>query len=536
MDGPVVMHLFLHEGPRIPEVRAALRALPRSAELEVEVHETSGHALDAAARARQQHGGLPIGFLVTNEASALDALAGGADEAWAASSLEPRALHDFLGRLVLRSRVRREHERMTENVAQADKLAALGTLVAGIGHEINNPLSAISLSIEAARRVLLPLLQTAWELDRASRNGQGLSPPELARIAQTLRAGKRALDGDRLLDDMSTATAQIADVVADLRVFARSDPEERPVLVDVPAVVDQAVRLVGRDLARKAVIERDFPDDLPVLAVPRSRIAQVLTNLLVNAAHAIAEVERPMHRVRITARADAQFVAISVSDTGPGIPPDMIERVFDPFYPTKPQDSGTGLGLSISRSILRRMGGDLVAESVLGEGATFVCMIPRPSREAVKEAYLRSSPPSGSLLRPTLLSILVVDDDERVLRAVARCLGPRHRLLLARDGREAIELLDSGSHADVVLTELELPETDGFALLEHLRAHHPLLLESAIAMTASGQDPELLVRLSSFAIPVLEKPLKPDQLTAAIEQTKAAGDAEAHRSSRDAVG
>jgi K+-sensing histidine kinase KdpD len=137
-----------------------------------------------------------------------------------------------------------------------------------------------------------------------------------------------------------------------------------------------------------------------------------ITNILVNAAHALHEVERPVHRVRLVVRADDEAVAVSISDSGPGIAPEAIERIFDPFYTTKRKGRGTGLGLSISRSILHRLGGDLLVESLHGEGATFVALIPRPPEQELTAALAcaRGEPDArgAKAQRP---SLLVVDND-----------------------------------------------------------------------------------------------------------------------------
>ena len=157
---------------------------------------------------------------------------------------------------------------------------------------------------------------------------------------------------------------------------ARPHEEAQPELVDVGDLVDQVLRIVRREIEQTAVLERDIDRDLPPLLVPRTRLAQVLTNVLINAAHAVREVERSVHRVRISARADDEAVAIVVSDTGPGIAPDDVDRIFDPFYTTKRQDLGTGLGLSISYGIVAGMNGVLLAEN--GEdGAIFRIELPR---------------------------------------------------------------------------------------------------------------------------------------------------------------
>src|SRR5262249_52509192 len=153
----------------------------------------------------------------------------------------------------------------------------------------------------------------------------------------------------------------------------------------------------------------------------------------------------------ITARADEDFLAIAISDTGPGIAPESLSRIFDPFFTTKRQELGTGLGLAISRSILRRLGGDLLVESVYGDGATFVCFLPIPSRDAARE---RSKPeksrPDSSPARSSS-SILLVDDDERMLRSYSLLLNQDYRLVTAQDGRDAIELLESGSQPELAI-------------------------------------------------------------------------------------
>jgi CheY-like chemotaxis protein/anti-sigma regulatory factor (Ser/Thr protein kinase) len=266
-------------------------------------------------------------------------------------------------------------------------------------------------------------------------------------------------------------------------------------------------------------VERDYAPDLPALLVPRGRVTQVIMNVFVNALQAIAEVDRPVHRIRISARADEEFVAITVSDTGPGIPPDALERIFDPFFTTKRQALGTGLGLSISRAILRRLGGELSVESVYGEGATFLCFLPVPSAEAIRDVWERTaSPPPGQSLA-AVTSVLVVEDDERILRSYARLLGNRYRLMIACDGGEAIDMLESGSTPDVVLMELDLPGADGLELLSWLEIHRPELAHRVVLSTSSGGACSYEDFLQTYPGAVVHKPVHGEALLAAIEGT-----------------
>jgi signal transduction histidine kinase/CheY-like chemotaxis protein len=443
----------------------------------------------AVTELREREPRLPVGLIADRESAVLEALAAGADEAVVLGPPTASGLAAFVDRLELRARIRAEGQRLHDALAHAERLTALGTLVASIGHEINNPLTAIELSADVARRSILPALE---------------ANPALSKYVSSL------------FDDLGSAADSVASIVRDLRVFSRADAEEPPDIFDVPALVDQALRLVGRELSH-SLIERDYAPDLPKLVAPRNGVTQVILNLLVNAAHAMREVERSIHRVRVSVRADEEFVAIAISDTGPGVSAEQLGRIFDPFFTTKRKQLGTGLGLSISRGILRRLGGELSAESVYGDGATFLCLLPIPSLEALRGAARRAEvlPSAPRSLQPKF--VLIVDDDERVLRSYARILNPVHRVLIAGDGRDAIEALDSGSEPDVVVLELDLPETDGRALLDWLAEHRPSLYRRTLVVTSAGSRPEYEAFLRSYDGPVLHKPVRADALLAAID-------------------
>lgn len=472
---------------------------------------------EAVAAYREREVALPIGVIADDESIVLAALGAGADEAAVLGAEDPAALAAFVDRLEVRARLRADGQRTHENLAHAEKLTALGTLVAGIGHEINNPLSAMLLSIEAARRYLLPAFDATWELARAVRSGAPLPEAALDKLARLSSVHERAgRDASRVLDDIGAAADSIASIVRDLRVFARTDQEEPPELVGVEELVDHALRLVGRELFQQALLERDYPPNLPKLVVPRNRVTQVIINVLINAAHAMREVQRPIHRVRVSARADDEFIALAISDTGPGIAPDSLGRIFDPFFTTRRQELGTGLGLSISRAILRRLGGELSVESVYGDGATFLCFLPIPSHDILRMAGQRSERVPRQAAPIPASSVLVVDDDERVLRSYVRLLNPAHRLLIAQDGRDAIDLLESGSEPDIVLLELDLPGLDGRKLLAWLAEHRPALHKRALVVTSAGAQSQYDAFLRSYTGPVLHKPVKGEELIGQI--------------------
>jgi CheY-like chemotaxis protein len=317
---------------------------------------------------------------------------------------------------------------------------------------------------------------------------------------------------------MGLAAGAIASVVKDLRIFARTDDASRPELLDVRELSDQVLRLVGRDVFKHGIIERDYASDVPRVVLPRGRLTQVIMNLLVNAAHAIAEVKRPMHCVRVSVRSDEDFVALAVHDTGPGIPTEALERIFDPFFTTKRQELGTGLGLSVSRSILRKLGGDISVESVFGEGATFICFLPVPTPDVVRDAAAPMRPEPLRAASPSGASVLIVEDDPRLLRSYARLLNSDYRIVTAHDGSDAIDVLESGSVADLVVLELDLPGDDGPRLLSWLQQNRPKLARRTVIVTAVGAEPHYAPSLNGHTGAVLNKPVPGEILLGTIAQ------------------
>jgi CheY-like chemotaxis protein len=351
-------------------------------------------------------------------------------------------------------------------------------------------------------------MQTAWEVTRLLEQGEPVPAPLVRSLSGRLKPARDGGEPGRLFDEIGTAADAIAGIVRDLRVFARTDEEEASELVTVPELMDHTIRLLGRDLFKRCLIERDYASNLPSLVIPRNRVTQVLMNVLVNATHAISEVERPMHRVSISARSDDEFVAIAISDTGVGIPPKSLERIFDPFFTTKRKEMGTGLGLSISRSIVRRLGGELSVESVYGEGATFICLLPIPTRDMLRRAFKRTVIRARETVTPPSMRVLVVEDDVQLLRSYARLLSASHRMIVAHDGREAMELLDSGSGADIALVELDLLDIGGSSLLDWLQIHRPELARRTVLVTSMGSAPEHAELLRQYPGKVLHKPLR----------------------------
>lgn len=460
---------------------------------------------DAISEARATDRTVALLYVAPDEEDALAAIEAGADESVTYAACDISSMQRILGRTLARARTRLYNEQIYGSAAHAEKLSALGTLVAGVAHEINNPCSALALSLQVVQLRLTPLFELAKHTAAAEEYRAALRT-ELDRADM-----RRFLpDMSSTFDDMLRATEAISAIVGDLRLFARADEREQPQHVDLHALLDQVLRIAGPRISGVAHIERDYDPHLGLVWVMRSRLAQVVTNILVNAAQAMAEVERPMHRLRISTRADEEGFVISISDTGPGIPQEQLERVFDPFFTTKKAGEGTGLGLALSSDLVRRMGGQILVESEYGQGATFLIFLPvgKPVSASIRPSQPQWVPSSYG----RRAVILAVDDDERVLRAYARALRDRYDVLLAKDGQEAIDLLSSGSHADAILTDLLMTDIDGRKLLRWLAVERPRLMKRVVVATAipMSEDEEQEIRASSGA--VLYKPVSYDAL------------------------
>ncbi len=240
-------------------------------------------------------------------------------------------------------------------IAQDDRLATLGTLAAGLAHEINNPLTYVLLQLGQVVR-LLPELAT---------------DDNRGRVQHLDGLARAALEG----------ADRIRGIMAGIRTFSRvGDAALRPVDVRVP--IDAALKLVANELRHRARLVKQY-DDAPLVMANEGRLGQVFLNLLANAVQALPEGDVAGNELRVTAKAnEAGDLVVEISDTGAGIPAHVIGRIFEPYFSTKAAGQGTGLGLSISQSIIASLGGTIAVTSEIGRGATFEIMLPafKPER------------------------------------------------------------------------------------------------------------------------------------------------------------
>lgn len=364
----------------------------------------------------------------------------------------------------------------TDRSNQQDRLATVGTLAAGVGHEINNPLAYVIGNIEFALEELRLIA----------------GPSPSARLTEMLEVLGEAREG----------ADKIRKIVRGLRSLAREDVVLQQ--VDPGVVVETSLSMASHEIKHKASVVVELGDTPQVLA-DESRLTQVLVNLLVNAAQAFDSSGFAENRISVRSRtADDGRVVIEVSDNGPGIPASLQRRIFDPFFTTKPVGQGTGLGLSVSRNIAATLGADLRVESEEGRGASFSIVLP-PYKPI-------SEPPEAPPAKGPRARILIVDDDVVVVNAMRRLLSREHDVVAYTDPRDALASLERGDLYDLVFCDLMMPYVTGQELYLSASALEPSLAGRFVFVTGGATDPAAASFLAEVSKERLDKPFATQSL------------------------
>jgi signal transduction histidine kinase len=274
--------------------------------------------------------------------------------------------------------LRRAHETLKQTqsqLVQAEKLSSLGQLVAGVAHEINNPLSFVSNNIVVLQRDLRGLRELIQLYRQAETTLAGHNPELLASIrtkAEQFDLAYTLENLERVMTRSREGLRRIQHIVKDLKDFARLDESERQE-ADVNAGIQSTVNIVEGHASQQKVVLTQELEPLPPITCYPAKLNQVVLNLLANAIDACP----PGGKVTVRSRATPREAEIEVADTGCGIDPSICDRIFDPFFTTKPLGKGTGLGLSISYGIVRAHGGSIAVESTPGQGTCFTVRLPR---------------------------------------------------------------------------------------------------------------------------------------------------------------
>jgi len=362
-----------------------------------------------------------------------------------------------------------DQKMLQEQLIQSEKMSAIGQLVSGVAHELNNPLAGISA------------------------------------FAQLLLTEKRFPPDQRTAAEMIYAEARRASrIVQNLLTFARQHkPERTP--TGVNQVLDDTLELRGYELRVRGIeVTRDYDEQIPETMADAHQLQQVFLNLVTNAEQAMEKSPRESQRLIVRTRRTGAVIRIEVEDTGPGIPPNLLERIFNPFFTTKPTGSGTGLGLSISLGIVREHEGRIWAENAPQGGARFIVEVPIITRRASSEAQaMLPLPPQGDRLQ-----ILVVDDEASVRVSLQRYLAGRgHEVETTSSGREALGRLREGKF-DAVIVDMRMPDISGEELYRDLRTTDPDHADRIIFTTGQLVDEEVRTFLTSTGRPCVPKPFE----------------------------
>lgn len=351
-----------------------------------------------------------------------------------------------------------------QQMIQADKLASLGEVVAGVAHEINNPNSFISYNV--------PLLRESWDFFRSVIEDHSARHPQWRCNGMT--GAELCNEMREIMDDISASSERINRVVSDLKEFAKIDKEGVGRQIQINEVVKKALNIVGAQI-RKSFVEHTvhLAPDLPAIQGHFTKLEQVVTNLVVNASQAVPVGGTSVFTIRTEYVESLNSVAIHVQDSGVGIPPELGDRIFDPFFTTRGQQGGTGLGLSVSRRLVEEHHGSLFYISRPGVGTRF-------------SVYLPLSGESRTEVAPAVLWVGEDGDLHDRLQTLLRPSRSHLNILTAATEQTAWEVLGTHPEVKAVVINGFAPEADRMTLLANLADHHPFLIRAIYGERAAA--------------------------------------------------
>ncbi len=410
--------------------------------------------------------GEPQGF----EASAL---ASDGTPQWFSTRLGPVKQNGVLSGAVVVARDVSDKKQTELHLMVADRMASVGTLAAGVAHEINNPLASVIANLDMALQEITSLADHT------------MLPPDLTDELQ----------------DARVAADRVRVIVRDLKIFSRAD-EEKQGPVDVHHVLDSTIRMAWNELRHRAKLTKSY-GTIPLAAANESRLGQVFLNLIINAVHSLPSGNYDANRITISTSVDRQGgVVIGIADTGSGIAPEVRPRLFTPFFSTKPVGLGTGLGLAISHKIVTSFGGTIAYDTVVGQGTEFRVTLPAAAHETSVRGSTRPTGAPASR-RGT---VLVVDDENSLAQAIKRYLSLDHDVTAVLSAQSALDLMWAGRRYDVVLCDLMMPQITGMQLAAEVTALDPEQADRMVFMTGGAFTPSAREFLDSTTNLHLEKP------------------------------
>jgi PAS domain S-box-containing protein len=364
-----------------------------------------------------------------------------------------------------------ERNALRRRLVESDRLAALGTLAAGVAHEINNPLTYATLSTQRIARVI-----------------EGLELPDDVR--ETLRGH---------IEDIRHGMRRVASVTHSLHSFVSHDDDE-PGPVDLQSVIERALKMVDNELRHAARLVYT-PAPAPAVLGNSSRIEQVLVNVLINAIKALPAGATTHHEIRVSLAQQADRVTVTISDTGSGIPDAVRGRIFDPFFTTRDIGRGMGLGLSVSKTIVEKYGGEIELDSTENVGTTVRVHFRKHAGAPIR---VEEPPPPPQVPRK---QVLVVDDEPLICQILERILRDEHDVTVATTGQEALAAL-SRQQFGVILCDVMMPGMNADELHRRISAEHPDMEQRIVFMSGGVLGTEIENLLDGLPNPRLAKPFR----------------------------
>ena len=408
-----------------------------------------------------------------------------------------------------------ERKQLQATAAQADRLASMGLLAAGVAHEINNPLAYVLYNVEslaedipkiaaAAGRCAAALHDQVGDAAFAALTGDAAEVLRPAVLEDAVARALEAVEGSQRIRALtrSLGTFSRVEKVAETRV-------------ELKHAVESAIAMAQNEIKFRARLVKDL-SPVPTVWASEGKLSQVFLNLLINAAHAIDEGHVEDNSIKIRTWAAGGDVFAEIADTGKGIPPEELAHIFEPFFSTKQIGRGTGLGLTICKNLVTGFGGDIQVESEIGKGTRFVVRLP-VEREVAARRDDASVPETAPV--PTVRGrVLVVDDEPAVRGTVERMLGRAHEVVTAASGVAGREILERDQSFDVILCDLMMPEMTGMELHGWLVEHHPALAGRVVFITGGIFTPRAAEYLASVSNFQVHKPFDAANLTRLVAE------------------
>ncbi len=425
------------------------------------------------------------------------------------------ALINTVNRLDESIKARKQAE---DSARMSDKLASIGTMAAGIAHEINNPLSYINgnldYALELCHQIDIQLDAFNYRTLPLSQDFEHQNDLRYKDIANDFTDIKEALQDTKL------GVTKVSDIVKSLLVLSRKEQSE---LLPTPIrkVIDGCLKIANSEIKNKAKVQLNIPANIPLVLANESQLGQVILNLLMNAIQAMPKRDFQENLIEINAYLDKENIIIEVKDNASGIPEELLSKIFDPFFTTKPIGKGTGLGLSICLNIIQNFKGSLTVESIVGVGTTFKIQLPailHPNEVKIKE--ITPMPRIITPLdfqRPPEFNILIVDDMIEVAKSIKRQLSHDYDCVVIDSPIKALKILKDHSF-DCIISDVMMPEMNADIFFEEMMKLNPELRGKLIFVSGGVLNQELEMFFEREQLKLIPKPINMNILLDEIKQ------------------